>query len=282
MNFHRCAAIASQRLRHLVLLTTVLLTSLAQATPAKPPKPPPLPPDIQRIVAHGELRVAMPAFDTPPFFRRDGDGMSGIDVDIARGLAEELGVPVRFLRQAGSFNEVIDSVARGEADLAVCKLSRTLARARLVRFSEPYLSTRHALLLNRLAFAHYAQGAELATTIRQFSGPLGVIRNSAFADRAPRSFPKARIVAFEQWGELIAALEAGRIIAAYRDELEMQRLLRQQPALALTLRLVAFTDTQDKLSVALPYDAPQLLALVNLYLAQRQPPLDAQSILRRP
>jgi polar amino acid transport system substrate-binding protein len=61
------------------------------------------------------------------------------------------------------------------------------------------------------------------------------------------------------------------VMAVYRDEAEMLRLMQQRPDLSLTLRMVAFTDTQDTLSVVLPYRSEHLLALVNLYLSQRRP-----------
>lgn len=263
--------------RHIIriawLCCLALLTSAAaaQALPLSA-----LPIDIQRIVARGELRVAMPSFDSPPFFYVGPTGLEGIDAEIADGVAQVLGVRLKVLRQAGSFNEVIESVARGEVDMAVGKLSRTLARARFVRFSDPYSTSRHAVLMNRVAFARLAQGREFGDVIRHFDGALGVIQGSSFADQAPRSFPRARIVAYKRWEELLEALTRGEVIAAYRDESEMQRLLQQSPALSLSLRVVAFTDTQDSLSVALPYQSQQLLALVNLYLAQHRPLMNAK------
>ncbi|HJV03537.1 MAG TPA: transporter substrate-binding domain-containing protein [Burkholderiaceae bacterium] len=252
-------------------LALLMSAAAAQGLPASA-----LPVDIQRIVTRGELRVAMPSFDSPPFFYEGPTGLEGIDAEIANGVAQVLGVRLKVLRQAGSFNEVVECVARGEVDMAVGKLSRTLARARYVRFSDPYSTSRHAVLLNRVAFARLARGREFGDVIRHFEGTLGVIQGSSFADQAPRSFPRARLVAYRRWEELLEALTRGEVIAAYRDESEMQRLFQQSPALSLSLRVVAFTDTQDSLSVALPYQSQQLLALVNLYLAQHRPSMNAK------
>ncbi|MEA3394262.1 MAG: transporter substrate-binding domain-containing protein [Pseudomonadota bacterium] len=252
-------------------LALLMSAATAQGLPASA-----LPVDIQRIVTRGELRVAMPSFDSPPFFYEGPTGLEGIDAEIANGVAQVLGVRLKVLRQAGSFNEVVECVARGEVDMAVGKLSRTLARARYVRFSDPYSTSRHAVLLNRVAFARLARGREFGDVIRHFDGTLGVIQGSSFADQAPRSFPQARLVAYRRWEELLEALTRGEVIAAYRDESEMQRLFQQSPALSLSLRVVAFTDTQDSLSVALPYQSQQLLALVNLYLAQHRPSMNAK------
>lgn len=238
-----------------------------------------LAPELRQIVARGELRVAMPGFDSPPFFYQDQGSLKGLDVDIAAGLARVLQVPVRFVRQAASFNGVVEQVARREVDLAACKMSRTLARARQVRFSEPYFISRHALLLNRVVFARQARGRELAQVVRQFDGSLGVIRDSAFADLAAQNFPRARLVHYDSWEAVLAALERGEVVAAYRDELEMRRLFQRDPSLSLDLRLVALTDTEDAQALVLPPDAEQFLALVNLYLLQQRLRFSIEQVL---
>lgn len=238
-----------------------------------------LAPELRQIVARGELRVAMPSFDSPPFFYQEQGSLKGLDVDIAAGLARVLQVPVRFVRQAASFNGVVEQVARREVDLAACKMSRTLARARQVRFSEPYFISRHALLLNRVVFARQARGRELAQVVRQFDGSLGVIRDSAFADLAAQNFPRARLVHYDSWEAVLAALERGEVVAAYRDELEMRRLFQRDPSLSLNLRLVALTDTEDAQALVLPPDAEQFLALVNLYLLQQRLRFSIEQVL---
>ena len=238
-----------------------------------------LAPELRQIVARGELRVAMPSFDSPPFFYQDQGSLKGLDVDIAAGLARVLQVPVRFVRQAASFNGVVEQVARREVDLAACKMSRTLARARQVRFSEPYFISRHALLQNRVVFARQARGRELAQVVRQFDGSLGVIRDSAFADLAAQNFPRARLVHYDSWEAVLTALERGEVEAAYRDELEMRRLFQRDPSLSLNLRLVALTDTEDAQALVLPPDAEQFLALVNLYLQQQRLRFSIEQVL---
>ena len=90
-----------------------------------------LAPDIARIVNRGELVVAMYRVDQPPFFYVKGGELMGIEVDLAKAIAKELKVSVRFDRSPATFNEVVDVVARQDADLGISKLSRTLARAAL-------------------------------------------------------------------------------------------------------------------------------------------------------
>jgi polar amino acid transport system substrate-binding protein len=113
-------------------------------------------PEIQAILDRGELIVAMTAGDQPPFYYVQADGqLAGLDADLARDIASRLGVKVRFHRGPTSFNAVVELVARGGADVGISKLSRTLARAQMVRFTKPYVTFRHAILLHRLKLAQY-------------------------------------------------------------------------------------------------------------------------------
>ena len=235
--------------------------------------------DIAQILQRGELVVAMTANDAPPFFYKDGDKVVGTDVSLGEQIAAELKVPLRIDRSAKSFNEVVEIVARGDADLGLSRLSRTLTRAQSVLFSVPYLELKHALILNRLEFAKISRDRPLPQVLRHFSGTLGVIAKSSFADFAVRNFPSAKIVTFPNWDGLVAAVKAGEVVAAYRDEFEVRRILKADPKLALTLRTVTLKDLNDYLSIAVGVRAPVLHRFVNQFLEQRSEKLTVEAVL---
>lgn len=240
-----------------------------------------LAPDIARIVTNGELVVAMLKVDTPPFFYFNESGQwVGFDVDLAQAIAKELGVKLRINRDAGTFNAVVDILARGEADLAVSKLSRTLARTQTISFSNAYLTLNHALLLNRVKFAQLAKSRPLPEVIRSFDGNIGVIAKSSFADYAKRSFPKATIQEFPTWNSVLVALQKGEIAGAYRDEFEIKRVLNSDPTASLVLRTVTLKDLEDTLGIGVAVSSPRLLAFVNEFLAQRTEKLDITKVLQ--
>lgn len=240
-----------------------------------------LAPDIARIVSNGELVVAMLKVDTPPFFSFNSTGQwVGLEVDLAEAIAKELGVKLRINRDAGTFNAVVDILARGEADLAISKLSRTLARTQTIAFSNAYLTLNHALLLNRVKFAQIAKGRPLPEVIRAFDGSIGVIAKSSFADYAKRSFPKATIQEFPTWNNVLVALNKGDIAGAYRDEFEIKRVLNADPTASLVLRTVTLKDLEDTLGIGVAVSSPRLLAFVNEFLAQRTEKLDIKKVLQ--
>lgn len=240
-----------------------------------------LSPDIARIVSRGELIVGMLKVDTPPFFMFDETGQwTGIEVDLAHSIAKALGVKLRVNRDAGAFNAVVDVLARGEVDLAISKLSRTLARSQTIAFSQPYLTLNHALLLNRVKLAQLSRGRDLPEVVRNFAGSIGVIARSSFAEYARTNFPKARVEEFNSWNAVLAAVHRGDVDAAYRDEFEIKSVLKTDPSASLVLRTVTLKDLQDTLGIGVSVNDPTLLAFVNAFLEQRSEKLDVNKVLQ--
>jgi polar amino acid transport system substrate-binding protein len=228
----------------------------------------PMAPDIKRILDRGRLRVAIATVEAPPFIVTSADGAPrGTDIDLARGMAEALGVAVAFDRRALNGNDVIELVARHEADLAISRLSATLERAMRVRFSRPYLVLHQALLLNRLRFAQIAEGREPIDVVRGADITVAVVSDTAYVDYARRLLPRARLREYPRWEpDVIDSVLHGEIAAAFGDELEVKRALTAGPEAPLRLRPVILGDTRDPIGVALPWDSTHLLAWVDLYL----------------
>ncbi len=227
-----------------------------------------LAPDIARIVTRGELVVAMLINDQPPFFSVKNGVLVGTDVELAQRIAKELGVPVRFDRTAKTFDAVAEVVAAGQADLGISRLARTLKRGQYVHFSNTYMRLGHALLVNRVRFAELAGDRPVPEVIRNFNGTIGVIANSSWEEFGRRYFPRAKLVTFPTWPEAVNAAKNGTVVAAYRDELEVLQIVRNEPGLALSLRTVTFNDLESPLSAMVGIRDQTLLSFVNEIIAQ--------------
>lgn len=240
-----------------------------------------MPPDIQRILQRGKLIVATLNQDNPPFFVTNSAGeLEGLDAEVARSLADQLGVEVEFNRSAATFDQVVKSVYQLDADLAISKLSRTLNRAKLVRFTQPYVTMRQGLLVNRLQIAQQANGRNIAEVIRSLEGKVGVIQGSSYVGFLQKKFPKAEIVEFPSWSAAIDAVIRGEVLATYRDELEVKKIVLSKPDAALQFQTIALTDTEDSIAIALPWDSQHLLAFVNQSLEMMHINHTADSLLQ--
>lgn len=240
--------------------------------------------EIRAIKQRGKLIVGMTSFDSPPFYylrKKDGGGatVDGFDVQLAKEIARSLDVELVLNRQAEDFNKVVELVMTGQADLATSKLSLTVKRAVGVLFSRPTIELRHALLANRVSLARTSNGRPPQDVInRSFSGSIGVIADSSFVDIARQLFPSADIRQLKTWETVVDAVNTGGVDIAYRDELEIKRIMHLRPELHLNVRSVLISDERDLISVALPCQSEQLANLVNVILLKRKK-LDANQLL---
>lgn len=241
------------------------------------------PPDIQRIKDRGEFVVAMTATDQPPFYYLNKDHeLSGLDVDIAKSIAESLGVKVRFNREAQSFGDLIPIVASGKADAAISKLSRTVARAQIVSFTDPYITFHQALILNRLELAKRAPTTDdVIEFIKNFTGKIGVLADSSYVNYAHQNFPNATVVQFKTWDEIVNAVFNGTILAGYRDEMEIKKIIRSRPDASLKVKTAVLRDTEDNIAIAVAWQNTHLLYYLDLLLANMNLDLNADKLLDR-
>jgi ABC-type amino acid transport substrate-binding protein len=227
------------------------------------------PRDLQAIVADAVLRVALTRFDLPAFHARAVDGtLAGPEIDMARQIGRALGIKVEFVDNADSFDGVVDLVAKGRADIGVSKLSQTYERLKRVRFSDPYVTLRHALLFDRAAIARAGGNRPPAAVLQKYSGKLGVIAGSAYVEFARRNFPAAALAEERSWEAALDDLLAGGTDALYRDEFEIRRVLKNRPALNVRLGSAVITDQSALLSIAICDSCSKLQEFLNYHVGR--------------
>ena len=92
---------------------------------------------LKRIVETGEIRVGMSG-DQPPFSMTATDGsLFGLDVDMAKGLADNIGVKAKIIKM--NFKDLIPALQKGEIDMILSGLTMTIDRNKKVAFVGPYL-----------------------------------------------------------------------------------------------------------------------------------------------
>lgn len=93
---------------------------------------------LDRVLAAKELRVCIwPDYYGISYRNPRTQQLSGIDIDLARALAGDLGVAVRFVDS--SFARLIDDVTQDRCDVAMFAIGITAARAEKLRFTRPHL-----------------------------------------------------------------------------------------------------------------------------------------------
>jgi polar amino acid transport system substrate-binding protein len=103
--------------------------------------------EIDEIQARGELVVSINK-GYPPFAMQLDGQLAGLDVDLARLLAEYLGVEVRFV-QPDDYDQQIPGLLTGKADIIMAAMTRTVKRGLRVSFTAPYFEVSQAALVRR-------------------------------------------------------------------------------------------------------------------------------------
>jgi ABC-type amino acid transport substrate-binding protein len=226
------------------------------------------PPEIRVILQRGSIIFGMTSADQKPFFYNDEETgeLIGLDVEIGYEIANRLGVRAVFNRDAASFDGVVLNVVNKNVDVALSKLSRTLRRGALVRFTMPYITFRQAVLVNRLELAKVSSEEDLPRYMKQFRGSLAIIKNSSYVGYAESNFPLAVKKTYETWPECINALFAGEVLAIYRDEGEILIINETRKDSSIMMKPVFINDKQDPIAMAVSQDAPHLQEWLNTFL----------------
>ena len=249
-----------------VLLALAILPPAPSATAALSSFP-----DIRQVQERGALRVGLVAKDIPPLLVTESDGQpAGIEVAMANGLARRLGVKLQFVRTAATHDELVDQVAAGEVDVAVSSITRTVERAKAVRFSRPYLTQSVAVALNRVRALQENVGcpdtpADVAALAAR-PGGLGVTRGGAYEQALRNQDKNINPVVFDTEKELYDALETDRLLAGLGGEIELRQLFARHPAARIKLKLCLVGEQKDQIAIAVRPDAPNLAAWIDIVL----------------
>jgi len=227
-------------------------------------------PEIQRIINRGKIIVAMHKDDVPPFSMMEQGKFTGIDVEIAKEIALKLGVELEFNRESTTYDEVVEFVAQGKADIAVSLVSSSLHRAKYVFFSKPYMILKQALLINRLGLASlkgYSAKKNVSMQLNQSGVKIGTMKSTSYVEYAQEDYPKAKIILYDSWETIISEVRTGKLLAAFYDEIEINNWNKNHPEDSLYLKTQISTHRVDPLAIVVNQNDSALLEWINLYIS---------------
>jgi len=162
---------------------------------------------LDRVHDRGVLVVGTePEF--PPFESLDENGkLVGFDIDLARAIAEDLGVDVRFETMA--FDSLPSALGVGKIDVILSGMTATAERAKSRAFTDSYFRTQLCLLVGKDAAIQKPQDAD---------GKRVVVKLGTTGDiNASRLFPRAAITRFDAEGACALEVIHGRADAFLYD-----------------------------------------------------------------
>jgi len=169
--------------------------------------------DLAAITAAGTVRIGVKT-DAPPFGGKVGGELIGFDIDIARAIADHLGVQAEFVPVSSA--DRFAKLNQGAVDIVIATATITRGREREVDFSLPYFQDGQGLLVGAAsAIAGYQDLAGKRVVAARGSTSLANLRQYA---------PDAVVVEVDGTAQLLPTLVAGRADAATSDVLILMGL----------------------------------------------------------
>ena len=166
---------------------------------------------MDKILKKGELVVGTTGTQ-PPLNVANKDGkIIGYDADIARLIAMNMGVKVKFATMP--FADLLPALTAGKVDMVVSSMTMTLERNTKVAFVGPYYISGKGILTKTETIASLQQTDGLNSA----NYKVAVLNNSTSQAFVEQSAPKANLVPTKSYVEAIDMLLQDKVTAVVAD-----------------------------------------------------------------
>jgi len=176
-------------------------------------KTPPLPkpPEPSGTLLKSEFRIGVSPDYMPLAFKDPAYGLVGIEIDFANQLGRELGKKITFVEIP--FPELIQALREDKIDIIMSGMSITDERAKLVSFTDPYVTIGQMALVRSKDSAKFPAVESFPT----INAKVGFVRATTGEFAAKAFFRSATLVPQSSPNDGIAALRKGDIEVFIHD-----------------------------------------------------------------
>ncbi|MEO1091424.1 MAG: transporter substrate-binding domain-containing protein [Pseudomonadota bacterium] len=162
---------------------------------------------LDEILASGEVRVGVNPNLPPRALFNDKNEIDGFEPDVARAIAEKLGVELELI-QVGSPDR-IPFVASGRVDFVMGAMSRTSARALVIDYTVPLHSENYGIVTTD------ESGIESLADLNDPDVTLVQVRGTTAIPFLQREAPEAELLLLDNYNDRDRALAQGRADASF-------------------------------------------------------------------
>lgn len=214
---------------------------------------------LDEIVQRGTLRAGMNSGYKPFETKNAKGGWEGFDVDLARHLAEQMGVKLEIVET--EWDPVIPNLQAGKFDFIISGMTRTPRRALGCAFTTPYFKTGQVIMV--CSAKHPPGSIQSPESLNRPDIVLSTRLGTTGEVAARKQFPKAQIHTFDGEGEAALEVDAGRADAMVYDQPFL--LLHTSEADGKTW-VMPHTLTSEFLAIAVRRGDQEFLNWLNLTL----------------
>jgi len=161
---------------------------------------------IEQIMKKGVMRVGMDTF--VPWAMKDKKGeFIGFEIDVARQLAEDMGVKVEFVPT--KWDGIIPALLTGKFDVIIGGMGITPKRALKVNFSIPYEYSGMGIVAHKKKAAGFSSLEDFNKSDVEIACKTG----TTAVDATKKFIPKAKIRLFDNEAQIYQELRNGNVHA---------------------------------------------------------------------
>lgn len=178
----------------------------------------------QVIQKRGTVRIGL-GYATPPMnFLNDQGELDGFDADLARGLAEKMGLKAEFVRVNDKTR--ITSLVSGETDMVLSNMNHTMSRDEHIDFSDTYLYDGKRILAAKGKYRELKDFVGKRIAVSQGSNAQQAVTGAlkALGDPAPK------VLSFQNNAECFLALKMGKVDGYTNDTVILAGVSGGDPA----------------------------------------------------
>ena len=212
------------------------------------------------LLQEGKLTVATSP-DYEPFDYLDNGEYVGLDMDIAKYIAAELGLEVEF--KTLQFDGIVPGIAAGgQADMGISGMTITPERLKEVDFSTSYYVDDQAIAVMKGG----AITEENADEELNKEGVIIAVQSGTTGEAyVLENYPKATAQPYGNSTDSFAAMQAGQANAVCTNKAVVDRMLAGAYQDATVVKAIA---TGEEYGIAVSKDNPALTAAINDALAK--------------
>lgn len=200
----------------------------------------------------------------PPYEYREGDKFVGIDVEIAKAIADDLGLKLKVEDMA--FDSVIAAVQSGKADIGAAGLTVDEDRLKNVNFSDSYTTAAQVVIIKA--------GSPIASPDDLVGKKIGVQTGTTGAAYAS-DIEEAKVEQYNKGFEAVQALTQNKLDAVIIDREPAKVFVSQNDGLTI----LDEEFTVEEYAIAIAKDNDDLLKKVNASLKKMKDSGKLQEII---
>jgi len=197
--------------------------------------------ELKEIQKRGYITVAVKDNSRPLGFRDATGKLQGLEIDLAKRLAQDLvgNVSGAVRLQSVANRDRLSVVLEGKVDLTIARVTATASRARLVSFSIPYYLDGTALVTKDASLQKLGDVAKEKIAVLTGSSTIATVRYL---------LPTAQLVGVDSYQQALLLLETGAASVFAADASVLSGWVQEYPQYRLLTTLIG----ADPLCVVMP------------------------------